>query len=149
MRFTSIWGKSKNRPLPSEKIIDSEPISRFLISKRWFAKTTGRVKFAAYLPNKNGETSVYRFFGIKNEKEIWNIGEKHVREPREKKGGSCTIHGRSQVNSNVILENNLSILPQPLPHPRHADINNWPEDKPQRQMKATELANSSTLSTIN
>ncbi len=108
-------------------------------------KSNGRVKYNAYLPNNNDETSVYRLSGIENELDIWKIGDKYVREPRSRNGTSCTIYGRSEVSAEIILDNNLSITPQPTPHPRHADITNWPEDKPQKQMKATVLADESVL----
>ncbi|MEW8509138.1 MAG: hypothetical protein AB2598_20850 [Candidatus Thiodiazotropha sp.] len=137
-------GKSDPDPEPTPDILENETISRFLTSSGHLAKSKRIVKYGAFLPNGNGETSVYRITGATNP-DIWDIGENYVRAPIAKKRGSCNLHGRGDIEAKEILDTKLTIEPKPRPHPRHADIMSWPESKEEKQMLATELANKSVL----
>ncbi|MEW6246676.1 MAG: hypothetical protein AB1555_08205 [Nitrospirota bacterium] len=70
------------------------------------------------------------------------IGEEYVTKQLERK---LPVLGRADVQAQIILDENLFIVPRPHPHPRHADIENWPEDDVQRQIKAVALARKATL----
>lgn len=146
MRSLIWWEKSETNfePQPSFTVDHREMIARFLTSKNHFAKSTGRIKYGSYLPALDGETSVFRVSGI-NRQEISYIGEKYVRNPRVKKGGSCTIYGWSKVKAGVILKTKLVIEPEPTPHPRHANLTNWLDTKIERQQQATDIANKATF----
>lgn len=136
--------KSAPRPEPTTNILANETVSRFLTSKSQFAKSKNIVKYSAFKPNRDGETSVYRTTGISNT-EIWLIGEKFVRTPIAKRHGSCTLYGRGDIEAKEILNASLALVPKPKPHPRHADILNWPENNENRLMLAIMLANKATL----
>lgn len=140
------WELRKSVPAlePTVSGIVNESVSRFLTSKRQFAKSKNKVKYSAFMPNRNGETSVYRTTGISST-EIWLIGEKFVRFPIAKSHGSCTLYGRGEVEVKEILDANLALVPNPTPHPRHADISDWPASKENRMMLATMLANKAIL----
>ena len=60
-----------------------EILSRFILQTNWFSSSENRVKYAAFLPDKNGETSVFRTSGITNN-EIWEIGDCEVSIKRGK-----------------------------------------------------------------
>ena len=137
-------GKSAPEPQPTASVSEIETVCRFLISKRHFAKSKSTIKYGALLPNQNGETSVYRMSGI-SDSEIWLIGEEFVRTPIAKERGSCSIYGRGDIEVKEVLEANLAVIPKPKPHPRHADIMNWPKGKEKKQMLATYLANKAIL----
>lgn len=138
------WVKFDPEPQPTANVAENETISRFLTSSGYLAKSKRIVKYGAFLPNRNGETSVYRVTGISNT-DTWKIGEKYVREPIARKRGSCSLHGRGDIEAIEIIDSKLTIKPKPTPHPRHADIIGWPESKEEKQMLATELANKAVL----
>ena len=137
------------RPSVSEiqtkvEVPENDTVSRFLLSKNHFARSKNIVKYGAFLPNHDGETSVYRTTGL-TEATIWQIGEKFVRIPISKSRHSCTLYGRGDIKAKEVVVANLDLVPKPIPHPRHADISNWPVSKKERQMLATILANKATL----
>lgn len=153
MKLLTGWVKSKAisetqlnvsiEPEPSATVDPCETIARFLTSSSYVAKSTGRIKYASYMPAPDGETSVYRVSGI-NKHEISDIGDKYVRAPRIKSGGKCTIHGWSEVEASVILNIKLIIEPKTIPHARHANLKNWLDTKIDRIQQATDIANKAT-----
>lgn len=96
------WAKSDPDPQPTTHILGNETISRFLTSSSHLAKTKHIVKYGVFLPNANGETSVYRVTGASNP-DIWEIGEKHIRAPIAKNRGSCNLHGRGDIEAKEII----------------------------------------------
>jgi len=103
----------------------SEPfdrrMSRFLLAKSQFARTTGKVKPAAFLPPANRRLSVFETTNS-TEENIWALGGKHVAAPREK-----PLYGRADLGSNAIERAGLVIEPS-APPPAHADLIGWPDD---------------------
>lgn len=97
------------------------------------------MKYAAYLPASNGETSVYRTSGL-TEEEIWEIGQEKVAKPSGR-----SLHARGDTPASVILKTGLAITPETTPHPLHANIVNWPLEKDEQRMLALEIANEATL----
>jgi len=94
------------------------------------------------MPNKNGETSIYRTTGI-TDSEIYKIGQKYV---REKIGRS--IKGHAEIVTSEIIKHELAVKADPSPHPRHANIIDWPEDKTKQRIIAVELADKALLHLI-
>jgi len=84
--------------------------------------------------------SVYRTCGCQEEK-VWWLGERYVY--RKRKDGK-PILARADLMAADFFEQNLEVKKHPYPHPRHANVIGWPDDKPSRKMKATELANKAT-----
>ena len=55
------------------------------------------------------------------------------------------ILARGDFRSDLAFDEGLSIVSDPTPHPRHAIVTQWPEDKALMRMKAMTLAQGSTL----
>jgi hypothetical protein len=122
------------------RVSPSEPISRFIFSREHIK--TSRVSFAAFMPSKKTmDVSVYRTGGC-GERRIWLLGDLFVAAKRKDNRG---ILARADLASRLIFKEGLDIVPQPSPHPRHANVTNWPSDKPQQRIKAMALANGASL----
>jgi hypothetical protein len=124
----------------SRKVSPGERLSRFVPHQSWITPATGRVSQAAFMPPKRGGTSVYRTTRC-SERKIWLLGIFFVERRRK---DSIRIVGRADISSDRVLEQDLKIRPLLSPHPRHAELTNWPEDKAQRKDKALALAAAST-----
>ena len=135
------------KELPSA-VAPDERITRYLVDKKHFKPEKDEIKVDAFLPPKpkpelpERQTSVYRTINCA-ETEIWSIGDRYV-ENREKKR---FILARADLLAQTVYSQDLRIVPHPLPHPRHANIVNWPnEESPEhRKVKALLLAQSSRL----
>ena len=62
-----------------------------------------------------------------------------------KRKDNRTILARADLASMLIFKQGLNIIPEPSPHPRHANVTHWPSDKPQQKIKAMALANGAIL----
>ena len=124
----------------TSRVSPNEPISRFIFSREHFK--TGRVSSAAFMPSpKTLDISVYRIGGC-GEKKIWLLGDLFVAAKRK---DNRAILARGDVASELVFNEGLEIVPEPSPHPRHANISNWPSDKPHQKIKAMALAKGATL----
>jgi hypothetical protein len=117
----------------------SEQIARYILSKRHFSTTNRTVKYGAYLPAPDGETSVYRISEL-SEEEIWEIGQENVAKPSNR-----TLYARGDTPANVILKTGLTLVPETTSHPLHANIVKWPSDKDEQKMLALEIVNEAVL----
>ena len=91
------------------------------------------------MPNRNGETSVYRIIDL-GDQEIFEIGHRFVAQKMNK-----PLLGRADVKVYNILEKDLSVVSVPDPHPRHANIVGWPEERVKYRLIAVELADEAEL----
>lgn len=98
------------------------------------------VRFSAFMPPKSLRKSVYWTGGI-SEAEIWSIGDSFVAPSRG------PIYGRADFNSYSMSTNirELAIELTRKPHPRHADIVGWDDDRRKRRLQAEKLADESVL----
>jgi hypothetical protein len=122
------------------KIVErGEIISRFIFSDRHCHG--GKVKFAAFMPPKEkSEISVYRIQGL-SEDEIWKIDDQYVTGLRDRKS-----LGRADLSAETVLNQNLTIDPNGIPHHRHANIcfsENLGKDN--QRLIALKLAEASTF----
>jgi len=117
----------------------SEQIARYILSKRQFSASNRTVKYGAYLPAPDGETSVYRISNLSDDA-IWTIGQEYVA-----KSSSRSLYGRGDTAAEVIMTTGLDIVPEVTPHPLHANIVNWPSEKDERKILAIEIANEAVL----
>lgn len=120
----------------------AERISRFIFHKKYINETKGWVSHAAFMPSTaTKNTSVYRTSSC-IEGRIWLIGDlfvaRKLKPPRD-------LLARADVQADIILNEGLAIVAKPSPHPRHAEVTNWPDDKPQQKIKAMVLAEGATL----
>jgi hypothetical protein len=90
------------------------------------------------MPNRNGETSVFRTSGI-TDGEIWNIGDREVSIKRNK-----PILGRADIRTNSVISKDLKVVPREPPA-RHANIIGWPDERSKQRLVAIELAAESLL----
>jgi len=106
-----------------------------------------RVKVQAFKPpnptpeRPERQLSVYRTDNCR-ENEIWSIADEFVTKqlPNKKQ-----ILARGELKCQVVHEQDLLVVPDPFPHPRHSNIINWPEDESIREAKALELSKKSQL----
>ena len=123
-------------------VSSGEPISRFIVYEGHINKTSGSISLEAFMPSpRTRDTSVYRTVHC-SERKVWLIGDIFVARLRKDKR---RIHGRADVKAKSVLQQELKIVPQLSPHPRHAIITKWPDDKPQQRVKAMALAQGATL----
>lgn len=60
-----------------KEVSPSEPICRFVTGKDYYRPSDESMKHNAFMPNKAGETSVYRTISLTDEK-IYDLGERFV-----------------------------------------------------------------------
>src|SRR5437773_6412207 len=100
--------------LPSglpEIVADHEDLARILKSSSHFTSTT--VKAAAYMPAKDGMTSVIRH-GAHPVDALWQLAEDFV-------AGRAIIHGVAICKAITVREERLDVVADEPP-PRHANI---------------------------
>jgi len=120
----------------------AERISRFIFHKKYMNEAKGWVSPAAFMPSTaTKSTSVYRT-GSCHERRIWLIGDLFV---ARKLKPQRHVLARADVQADIILNEGLAIVAKPSPHPRHADVTSWPDDKPLQKIKAVTLAARATL----
>lgn len=132
--------------LPSE-VVAAEGFTRFLLHRKHFAPTTGRVKAPALLPWHNNdkgrlETSIYRTDGLGPD-HVWALGYRYVETP----SGGRRIQARGSGVISSVTSQRLLLDVDGDPFPRHVDIVGWPlaDEKHLQMMKATEIANGMRL----
>jgi hypothetical protein len=141
-RFEQLWRRIFPRPEPFPRVQPHEPLSRFVLSKRLLKQSRSRVSPQVFAPStKTKITSIYRILGC-SEEEIWAIGDRYVTDlhPEHK-----PVLARADLEAEKVTKIGLKIIPCPRPHPRHADVTEWPQEEHLALMKATALANSSVL----
>ncbi len=133
--------------LPSD-VDPEERITRYILNKKHINSEKGQIKVDAFLPTNpkpeqpERQTSVYRTINCE-ETEIWAIGAQHVENPEKKR----LVLARGDLLAQTVHSQDLRVDPHPVPHPRHANIVNWPneESSAQRRAKAVLLAKESRL----
>lgn len=118
---------------------DDEGLARYLTSSSYFG--AGLVKPAAFMPDREAETSVFRH-GREPRDELWRIGYLTANQR--------TLHGAAIIRARHVRLASLDIRAKEPP-PRHADIVGWPFEldadlqKAQRKQKALLLAQHAEL----
>lgn len=112
----------------------SERISRYVLEPKHL-KADGRVSSQVFKPQKQPrETSVYRTTEC-NDAEVWELGDKYVAPLRQK-----SVLGRADLIVQNVVDQKLSVVSVPDPHPRHAAIRSWPDDQEKILLITKELA---------
>lgn len=114
-------------PLPSglpESIADDEDLARVLRSSGHYSSSC--VKASAFLPAKDGMTSVIRH-GAEPAGELWQVAEAVV--------GSTIKHGAAIFKATVVRAERLDVVADEPP-PRHANIIGWPMNADPELQKA-------------
>lgn len=128
------------RVLPSgleEHVADGETLGRYCASSSWFARETKRVKYPAFLPAPDDDTSVYRVTGLSLEA-IWELARAHFVDSA---GLPHRHHGVALGEAGVVRDAGIEVVAQEPP-PRHANLRGWPKhDDPELQKsKRKEIA---------
>jgi hypothetical protein len=76
------------------------------------------------------------------EAEIWQVGEEFVTKLHPK---HWPVLGRADISAGEVMAADLRIVPAPAPHPLHADIEGWPTEDEQVEMKLAYLSSKATL----
>lgn len=117
----------------------SENITRYILEKGKYSKNNNRVRYTTFLPNRDGETSVYKTQSLDNG-EIWDIGERYVAKPCNK-----TLRARADITASDVFNEGLKIEPDATIHELHANIIGWPEQKDKQKLIAIELEKDARL----
>src|SRR6266568_4343809 len=115
-----------------DEVGPTELLARFIFQKNHFSRQNNRVKYNAFLPNPDGETSVFRTDGFADH-EIWQTGEQVGFQRTQ------TLYGRGDIRTDKVVEAGLNVQPTEPPK-HHANIIDWPVDKSERMSKAQQLA---------
>jgi hypothetical protein len=122
-------------------------ISRYLLLQKSFDAKAQIVFAQAFKPPRPTkdfplrQTSVYRTQGV-GEGEIWELGDRYVTLLHPK---HWPVLGRADLTAKDVSDADLTIVPHPNPHPRHADIEGWPSQDEEIEMKVTYLARKALL----
>ncbi len=109
------------RPVASEEIL-----ARFIL-RDGCVRADGTLRPDPFMPFKHVELSVTRHLGLEAS-ELWAAGSLVAEET------GTTLHGRADVTAEVFEKRNLHVTPKPLPNnPNHADVVDWPADKPSQK----------------
>jgi hypothetical protein len=122
-------------PAQVPPVSSAEMLARFIIFSKHFRPSNKTVKPDAFIPHPLVELSVTRHRDA-SVNELWQEGER-VALIR-----SATLYGRADVSAKAFEDEDLSVVAKPIGHnPNHADVVDWPADKPTQKMKAREIAN--------
>lgn len=118
-------------------IADQESLARFLMSSSWFSGGGARIKYPAFLPAPDNESSVYR---------IDELSPERIRECGFEAAGERTLHGAAVVAARACRKAGLEASSYEPPS-HHANLIKWPVcesdpelQKSQRKLIATEIA---------
>lgn len=130
-----------------QNVDPQERISRYLLLQKSFDAKAQIVFAQVFKPPRPPkelpvrQTSVYRTQGV-GEGEIWELGDRYVTllDPKH-----WPVLGRADLTAKDVSDADLTIVPHPDPHPRHADIEGWPSQDEEIEMKVTYLARKALL----
>ena len=114
-------------------VTDEEFLARYFVQKN-HVRPDGTVKADPLYPFSRIELSVTRHLGL-NEEQIWASGERVALELQK------SLHGRADIQSSAFVQHALRVVPTPQPeNANHADVIDWPPDKPSQKQRALEIA---------
>jgi hypothetical protein len=123
-------------------VAPDERTSRYIFDRKHFDEARRSVKWAAFMPSKKtGDISVYRTAHCV-EWRVWALGKYFVARRRP---DNVVLLARGDVVARVFVQQGLSIVAKPKPHPRHATVANWPSDKAAQRIKAIAAAQDALL----
>ena len=121
-------------PAQVPAVASEEMLARFVLFSAHFRKANATVKPDAFMPHPRVELSITRHLEATTA-ELWREGGR-VAALR-----ALALYGRADVLTEIFETQRLRVVPEPIPeNPNHADVIDWPADKPQQKMKATVIA---------
>jgi hypothetical protein len=110
-----------------------EQLARFVLFSKWF-RSDATVRPEAFMPHPHVDLSVTRHQSL-SEQEIWAIGQ-GVAAVR-----GVPLYGRADICVADILRQSLKVVAAPVQsNPNHANVIDWPEQKPAQKIIALQLA---------
>jgi hypothetical protein len=123
---------------PNSAINGNEEMCRFVFF-RSNVRIDGTLKPEAFMPNDHLDTSVTRHNNL-GDRKIWIRGNNVARQTQGR------LIGRGDVFASAYRVQGLHINPAPVPcNPQHANVANWPADKPSQKIRAQLIAKESTF----
>lgn len=127
-----------NSGVPEFQIDPNEELARFILFSKWFRTSESgnhTVKQDAFIPHPHPDLSV-TCHKTPSEQDLWLMGQK-IASTR-----SATLYGRADISAaKVRNEVPLDVVHCPVANnPNHANILNWPADKPSQKIIAQKLA---------
>jgi len=114
-------------------VSSDELLARFILYKSHL-RQDGTVKPDAFIPHPWPDLSVTRHLQLL-EADLWMIGWTIARQTAK------ILHGRADFRAAIVQQHKLEVVAAPVPNnPNHANIANWPHDKPAQKAIAQELA---------
>jgi len=120
-------------------VATTEQLSRYIIESKKMRPAQGRAHHTAFMPPPNRRLSVYRTSDL-DEDAIWEIGREFVAGPLQK-----TLYARADLQAAEVTACQLRTEPAPAVHPRHANIEGWPDDDAQVRQFALVLSQRARL----
>ena len=118
-------------------------LTRYILSRNHYSPENQTVKYGAFLPRHNSESSVWEVsvFRITHlpDKEIWLIGEREVAQKSRR-----TLRARADLSVSNVQTKKLTVALDNNP-PEHANITGWPVEQSEQKLIAIELAANSIL----
>ncbi len=110
-------------------VSDQEGLSRFLFHNKDFKESSGKIQWNRLMPMRGKkfnrlETSIFRTSTLKQDKEIWELGDDFAGLQRKPPKAIAVLQAEQIRNKQK-----LDVIPETSTHPLHAVIVNWPEAK--------------------
>ena len=138
-RLLKIFGGYSHKKEDLGPVSPEENLTRYVFSRKHFSPEKGIVKYGAFLPDSNGETSVFRISNL-DDVTVWQIGRLIVAP-----GHQSPLRARADIVTQSVLEEGLRVTVAPAPHPRHANIIGWSSDGSKHRLVALKLAEKANL----
>jgi hypothetical protein len=119
-------------------VAGDEPLARYVFGKDYYRPSDRTVRHNAFMPAKTRDLSVYRVIEMGIE-QIRDLGNEYVASSRDK-----PALGYARLIAGEVITQGLKIVGTEKPHPRHANIFDWPGNERDRAI-AVYLAEVSSL----
>lgn len=127
-----------NSDLDMQPVTPDEQLARYILQSSHI-RQDHTLRADPFIPHPYPDLSVTRHLNL-TEPEIWFVGEEVALQTGK------TLKGRGDTKAQIYLEQKLRILADPVPgNSNHANVTNWPPDKPSQKMLALEIAAQSTF----
>ena len=116
-----------------------ETLARYVLHSSYIRSSDQTVTQNAFIPHPHRALSVTRHRSA-TEQELWSVGESIAGVSRR------TLYGRADIQAEVCFRQSLACKAAPVPsNPNHADVLQWPADKPAQKTIAQALAASAVF----
>ena len=116
------------------EVAADELLARYIFQSSHIRPSDGTVRPNAFIPPANLLYSVTRHLQA-TEDEIWSVGDDLGRDRQ------MTLYGRADICAKECIMQGLKVHKAPVHgNPNHANVSNWPAEKPAQKTIAQQLA---------